>query len=303
MRLARLGMGAVLALTIASACRQSETERLAKIVASPTATAREARMATKLSGADSAGDPEVPLARWMLPTSLNEISGLALTSDGRLLVHGDESAQVWEIDYRRGLLVKRFSLGANPIKGDFEGITIANDVVWLLDSKGKLYEFKEGPDDAHVDFRMHDTGLKKDCEFEGLAYDPTLKALLLACKNIKAKADRNAVIIYRWSLAATDSASRLTRMLLPVSSVRGGNSWNSLQVSDITVDPATGNYVLIASKERAIIEISPAGEAVSARSLPEGHEQPEGVAIAKSLLLVSDEAAKGQASITIYRWP
>ena len=116
-----------------------------------------------------------PLAEWVLPHALQEISGLALTSDGRLLVHDDELGQVWEVDYRRGVLVKRFSPRQSDVmKGDFEGITIANGAMFLLASNGKLYEFHEGANGAHVDYKVHDTGLKKECEFEGVAFDPAI---------------------------------------------------------------------------------------------------------------------------------
>ena len=293
----------IVALAVMVACNESQEEAVAEIVRDPTAVKREARLEKALASADSkAGDPDKPIARWVLPPSLREISGLALTSDGRLLVHGDEAAQVWEVDYRRGVLVKRFTLGASTVKGDFEGITIVDSVVWMMESDGKLYQFKEGEADAQVDYKTYDTGLKKDCEFEGLAYDPKIKSLLLACKNIEDKADQDAIIIYRWSLAG-DSAAGPSRLMLPVASVRGENSWTSLQVSDITVDSATGNYVLLASKERAIVVITPEGQHVSTRVLPEAHEQPEGIAVVKNMVLVSDEAAKGPATITLYRWP
>ncbi|MBL0170192.1 MAG: SdiA-regulated domain-containing protein [Gemmatimonadaceae bacterium] len=300
------GAGVVLMVTAAVACGDSPGKAVAEMLGSPTAVAREARLISAMADADSVGDPDAPLARWVLPKALSEISGLALTSDGRLFVHGDEDGQVWEIDYRRGLLLKRFSIGAGAIKADFEGITVANDVLWLLASNGMLYEFREGIESAHVEVRKHDTGLTKACEFEGVAYDATINALLLACKNIRDKQERNAIVIYRWSLKP-DSAGRVSRVVVPVASVRGSNGWNSLQIADITVDPQTGNYVLLASKERAIVAITPTGGAVFARSLPEQHEQheqPEGLAVTKDgLFLVSDEAVKGPALITLYRWP
>ena len=302
MSIARSVPIAVLALMLVAACEKTPEDAAAAVIGSKTAVAREERLEKALAGTDSGGkDKDTPVARWVLPPILKEISGLAITKDDRLLVHGDESAQVWQVDYRRGVLVKRFVVGPNALKGDFEGITIANDVIWLLDSKGKLYEFREGAADAHVDFREHNTELGKDCEFEGLAYDPKIKAMLLACKNIKEKADQDKIIIFRWSLAP-DSAGRVSKMVIPVSSVRAENAWTSLQVSDITVDSVSGNYVLLASQERAIVEITPNGEPVSVRVLAETHEQPEGIAIAKNLVLVSDEAVKGPATITLYRW-
>ncbi len=300
---ARRSAWIALYLLAGSACRSSPDDAVAAILGSSTAIARESRLKNALSIADSAADPDTPLARWVLPRALREVSGLALTRDGRLLVHGDENGQVWEVDYRRGVLLKRFSIGTEIVTADFEGITTAHDLIWLLASNGTLYEFREGANDAHVEYRKHDTDLKKMCEFEGLAFDSTLNALLLACKNIHEKRDRNAIVVYRWSLKG-DSADRLSRLMVPVINIRGENPWTSLQISDITVDPSTGNYVLLASKERALIAITPTGEAVFARALPAHHEQPEGIAVTKDhVLIVSDEAAKASAIVTLYRLP
>jgi uncharacterized protein YjiK len=59
--------------------------------------------------------------------------------------------------------------------------------------------------------------------------------------------------------------------------------------------------------EKAMVEITPKGDVVFARSLHGRHAQPEGVAITKDgLLLISDEAGKrsgSPAALTVYRWP
>jgi uncharacterized protein YjiK len=289
-------------LLAVSACETSEDE-LSALRASPAAVARESRLEKALANPDSAGARSTPLARWVLPPVLREISGLAVTSDGRLLVHGDELGQVWEIDHRRGVLVKRFFLGAGSLKGDFEGITTANDVVFMLASNGTLYEFHEGANDAHVDYKVHDTGLKKDCEFEGVAFDPAINSLLLACKHVHITELKSALVIYRWRLE-NDSSARLSRLTVSIDSVNRANGWKSLHPSDITIDPLTGNYVLVASLEKALISITPGGAVVFARPLPPAHHQPEGIAITKDgILIVSDEAGQQPAVITLYKWP
>ena len=211
---------------------------------------------------------------------------------------------MWEIDYRRGVLTKKFSLGERRVKGDFEGITIANGVVFMLASNGKIYEFREGANGSHVAYTILDTGLKPQCEFEGVAFDPVINALLLACKHVHDKQIQGAIVIYRWSLVVTDSASRLTRMIVPVDSVLAANGWKNLNPSDITIDPLTGNYVIVASLEKALISITPAGALVFVRPLPASHPQPEGVAITNDgILLVSDEGGQGSGIITLYKWP
>ena len=182
-------------------------------------------------------------------------------------------------------------------------MTVANEVVYMLTSRGKLYEFREGPNDAHVEYTVHETGLDGECEFEGLAFDPAEDALLLACKHVLNKAFRDALVIYRWSLEG-DGGTRVSQLAIPLATVVGSNGWKGLHPSDITIDPLTGNYVLVASAENAIISVTPAGALVFARALPALHHQAEGVAITKdSILIVSDEAGQRPAIITLYRWP
>ncbi len=110
-------------------------------------------------------------------------------------------------------------------------------------------------------------------------------------------------MIYRWRLHAKKD-ERLSRLVVPVSGVEGANEWKSFHPSDITIDPFNGDYVLIASKERGLIEITPDGSPVLARALPPNHSQPEGVAITRdSILILSDEGGADLGTITLYRWP
>jgi len=249
--------------------------------------------------ADTASRDE-PIARWVLPPSLNEISGLALTRDGRLLAHDDEQGSVWILDYRRGVILKEFHVGHN-LHEDFEGITIANGDIYLLASNGKLFQFQEGGDREQVRYTRYDTELGKECEFEGVAYDSTRNELELACKTVGTKRLRDQLVIYRWSLAGNHNISRLT---IRQGRIIGGHDWKQFKPSDITVDPVTGYYVLISSQEKALLVITPEGAIVSVRSLPAEHDQAEGVAVTSdSILIVSDEAVRKPAAITLYRWP
>ena len=90
----------VICLLVATACQSSAKDGLPALMASSTAVARETRLERALHDT-GARDDSAPLARWLLPKELKEISGLALSSDGKLFTHGDELGQIWEIDYRR----------------------------------------------------------------------------------------------------------------------------------------------------------------------------------------------------------
>ncbi|HTE45308.1 MAG TPA: SdiA-regulated domain-containing protein [Gemmatimonadaceae bacterium] len=289
-----------LCLVVGSACHNDGND-LARLKQSPAAVARETRL-EKALGDHNAALAGKPLARWILPAPLREISGLAFTKDGRMLAEGDEIGEIWEVDYRRGILVKHFFIG-EAVKGDFEAITVANDAVFLMASNGRISTFHEGANNAHVAYNVIETGLKKECEFEGMVFDPTINSLVLACKHIHDRDVHDAIVLYRWSLAS-DTTARLSKLTVPLVDVFKENSWKHFHPSDIAIDGVTGNYVLIASLEKTLIEITPAGSVVLARPLPDGHPQAEGIAITKdSILIVSDEATSGPAIITLYKWP
>jgi len=287
----RIGTNAALIAVLAlSACRggdfsEAEAEELA---------ARQRRFSARLALPDSG-----PLARWVLPPQLLEVSGLALTPDGNLLAHNDEHPVLSVIDPRRGVVTKQFSFGERGLRGDFEGIAFSGGEIFLLVSNGTIYRFREGGDGDTVPYATIDTKLGKECEFEGIAVDRA-GVILLACKNVAKKGPKDQLVIYKWD-PRTSQASMLA---IPYSAVIGDNGWKDLHPADITVEPTTGNYVVIAAQEKALIVVTPDGQVVSSGPLPEKPRQAEGVAIASDgILYVSDEGSSAPATLTLYRWP
>jgi uncharacterized protein YjiK len=291
---------AVCAVAAVSGCRESSQASAAEFQA--TARAREQKLQQRLAKADANPTKEMtPVAMWMMPAELREISGIAVTTGGRLLAHGDEVARIFVLDPRRGVVLKKFTVGNGP-GGDFEGITAAGSDIYLLASNGTLYRFREGADESSVPYSTIDTRLGKECEFEGVAYEADSAWLVMPCKRVSKKLERGQLIIYRLRLQGPDS-SRLTALMVPMSQVVGSNDWKGFHPSDITIDPATGNYVLISSHEKGLVAITPDGQVERSEPLPGKHPQPEGVAITSdNILIISDEASKKPAHITLYRW-
>jgi len=288
--------GAIVALLLTTAGCQKNTK--ADDIA--TMEARLARLSEALANPDTA-DAGKPVARWNLPIELAEVSGLALTPDGRLFGHNDELARVTEIDYRRGTIVKHFFVGEANLTDDFEAIAVAGDRFFMLTSKGLLYEFPEGADGERVPFTLHDTKLGKDCEFESVAYDSTTNALVLACKNVKLKRLHGMVVLYRYPLG---TSGEITDLVIPYADAIGKNDWKQVRPTDITVDPSNGNYVLVAAQEKALLSITRTGEVAISRPIGSKHPQSEGIAITRDhILIIGDEATNGPGTITLYRWP
>lgn len=242
-------------------------------------------------------------ARWELPDALREISGLASTADGRVFGHGDELARIVELNVARKQVVKAFSMGRQTARGDFEGLAVVDGRFWLVTSHGILYESGEGANGAQVPFRTYDTGVGTQCEVEGLTYDPTARALLLVCKEPRVRALRGVVAIFSWSIPRRALVNRTGLRLRADSLARRAGVGSAFHASGIERDPTTGHLLLVAARQRAIVEITPDGRIIAGAALSrQGHRQAEGIAIMGDLtLLIADEAAGRRATLTTYR--
>lgn len=298
MTIARLALLAAIVLSGGS-CGETQPAKAEQLRALE--AARKHQLARRIAIADASSSQAAPLAMWILPPQLHEISGLTLTSDGRMFAHDDEAGGVYQIDPKTGIVVKRFMLEGEP-NADFEAIATVGADMYMLESNGGLLKFNEGADGDHVPYTKHDTRLGRECEFESLAYEHDSSRLLLACKRVTTKSLRNRLVIYRVPVPFTDTAS-VSMLTVPMTEVIGLNRWKNFQPSDMAIDPETGNYVLIASQEKAIAVITPAGDVVRSEPLPGNHQQAEGVAVTSDrILIVADEARHRPAAITLYRW-
>ena len=244
--------------------------------------------------------------QWRLPGRLREISGLATTSDHRLLAHNDEAGVVYEIDLWDESIAKRFQMAdvAGPVADDFEGIAVADDRIYLVTSTGRIYETREGADGESVLYSVHATGVGRECEIEGLAYDPGRRELLLMCKDARDEDLEGRLPIYRWSIDEKRLSSE-PPAVLAVRDLARHIGPDVYRPSGIERHPVSGNYFVIAARPGAIAEVTPGGEVVSARRLDaEWHRQVEGIAFAADgALIIADEGGGGRARLTVYPGP
>jgi uncharacterized protein YjiK len=243
-----------------------------------------------------------PADRWELPKDLDEISGLAVDAKGRLFAHGDERAIVYQLDPATHRVLKRFAFGRPAVHGDFEAIAFVGDQIVLTTSNGVLYLGREGRDGEAVPYTVQATGVGRRCEVEGLAYEPRDRALLLACKVPRIESLRGYLAVFSWSLErrALGAAPWLLVPLRRITRQLGASTFHS---SELCRDPETGHYLVMAARERAIAELTPAGEVVQVSRLRRAlHRQPEGLAFAPDRALrVADEANGRRPTLTVYR--
>jgi uncharacterized protein YjiK len=244
----------------------------------------------------------------MLSKELREASGVAFTSDGRLLCHNDEQGIIYEIDYHTGNIRQRFCLGKFLVyHDDLEGIAAKKgdarrDTIFIVNSSGKILRFLPGKNEEKISFQAFQTPLTARNNVEGLAYDPATDCLLLACKGEAGldfrkplPADQKAV--YAFSLKTYKLLPK-PRFLISMSKITGRIGEKDFCPSSIEYDPRTGNFFVLAAKGSAIVEMDASGNLLGVSSLPKSvHPQPEGVAIAPdgTMVICNEGGGKGKA--------
>jgi len=234
-----------------------------------------------------------------LPKQLNEISGLAVTGDDRLFSHNDEIGTVYEIDIETGKILNQFYLGKKKLKKDFEGIAAVNDSLFLVTSSGVLYKFDIPGDERNVEYIKVKTFLSAKFNVEGLCYDKATNSLLLVCKEYAGKNLTEYKAIYAFDLS-TYILNEEPRFLINLDSLKNKFNINNFSPTGIEVHPNSGNFFILSSHEKVIIEISSNGELLNAVKLKsKNHRQPEGIAFLSDLsLLISDEGKGKKAKVT-----
>lgn len=240
---------------------------------------------------------ETRFQQWSLPERLNEISGLALTADERLLAVTDELAVVYEIDYNDGHLVKAFAFGNPPLRGDFEGIAVRDNIVWLMTSDGTLLAAAEGDNGESMSYQSYDTGLGNTCELEGLTVGGAERSLVLICKEARRNADLQ---IFVWN-PDTGNKDRIDLQEKKMADAAGEKDINP---SGIAVDPDSGQYIVVAARQNVVLGLLADGSlaGVIMRLDSKRHRQAEGIAITQDgRVLIADEAGNGRARLAVYR--
>lgn len=241
------------------------------------------------------------VAEIRLAPKLREVSGLAMSPDGRLFAHNDEEGIIFQLDPLKGYVLKRFSLGSPPLRRDFEGLAIADSTFYLATSDGDLFEFAEGFHDSTVDYSVYKTGLSGKQNVEGVCYHPPTRSLLLACKGDPGKGLKDVRAIYRFSLESktldTDPV-----FLINLWELRKKYGQREFRPTGIEYHPTANSFFLLSSEGPAMIEISRSGELIGYVKLPRSlHPQPEGLTFGPDLTLYI--ANEGKSRGTLLRYP
>ena len=139
-------------------------------------------------------DFDQPTHIYKLAKSLKEISSLAYDKkNNSLITCDDESGRFYELDPSNGEIIAKHKFSK---RGDYEGITVIDNQVVVLKSNGNLFFYNR----KTTLTKEIKTGLHSRNDTEGLAYNPSKKELLIACKGQPLNNNKNSKAIYRFDL-------------------------------------------------------------------------------------------------------
>lgn len=226
-----------------------------------------------------------PQEKYFLPYVLAEISGLSYL-DNSVLTVDDETGRIFIYDFEEKDITHSIAFGK---PGDYEGVELVGDTVYVLRSDGDLFKFPYTSEKKIVPEKI-ETELKKKNDTEGIAYSPQKNHLLIACKEspkIQDEDDIEGRAIYSYTMNH-DKLS--TDPIYTISRDDVYNFWTEnrdftyeknrikFKPSGIAVHPIDKHIYVLASVGKLLVILDPQGEIIgtypiSSRLL----NQPEGI--------------------------
>jgi uncharacterized protein YjiK len=258
-----------------------------------------------------------------LPSCLVEVSGLSLAKNESIIASvQDEKGNIYLVNKYDGKVEEKIDFASN---GDYEGIEIVGKTAYVVNSSGTIYEVE---DFEAEDFKVkkYNTFLKSFNDVEGLAYDPSRNALLLACKGRPAEGEslfdfRRKKAIYAFDLTKKELIKEpvyLITLESVQSFLKNHSSHNDIEKlnkqfgpdvqqlefnpsaiafhpkdKDLYILSAAGNVMMVLDRNGTIKHMEKLNKKV--------HRQPEGITFSSDgLLYISNEGSGKKAKIHIF---
>ncbi len=260
-----------------------------------------------------------PDEKYVLQHNLSEVSGLSIISADEVALIDDEKGSVFYYNLKQSATMREVSFSKD---GDYEDLKVTGDTAYVLRSDGTLYELKnlQKGGESIVTTKFN-TGLSKENNTEGLAYDDKRGMLLIACKGkpaIKSSGEdyKDKKAIYGFNLE-TKQLSEKPIILIDEVAVRkmtysirknaidkiihfySKNRQSDFEPSGLAVHPINRDLYVLSSVGKLLVILDPQGKLKHVVKLPpQLFKQPEGIAFDLSgNMYISNEGRKGKGNI------
>lgn len=236
-------------------------------------------------------DLENPSQKIKLPNSLQEVSGLSFYKNNQLACINDEQGKVFIFDLDKKEISEKIPFGKT---GDYEGIEVVGNEVFVLKSNGMIKGFKIGEAfEREIDCTNPDV-----LEYEGLSYDPSTDNLLLAAKErVKDKDDKKTIYAYSFKNKVLSKY-----ISIPEEVVKTKIGGKDFRPSGIAIHPLTQEIFIVASQGKKLLILSKDGEKEALIDLNASlFKQPEGICFTPNgNLYISSEGDGGDGYILAF---
>lgn len=254
-------------------------------------------------------DLRYPAQQFVLPDELREVSGLAFFDNNTLICIQDEKGKLFFYDLTEKKITKQVKFWDD---GDFEDITLVDNVVYALRSDGLIVEIENFTLREKVKATKHWTSLslKNDCE--GMCYDSATNSLMVALKELtgirESENHQGFKAIYSFDLN-TKQLSEKPVYLIEISSLHIPEKYPSkskketdevqFKPSAIAIHPTTNEIYVLASVGKKLIVINRNGKVIYKTSLDKKlFLQPEGITFAPDgTLFIANESSEGSGKL------
>ncbi len=258
-----------------------------------------------------------PDTAFALADDLLEVSGLTVVNDGaNLACVQDEEGILYVLNKESGAIEQQIEFHS---KGDFEGVELVGETIYIVKSKGDIYQVNDWQGESK-EVKIHETHLNKMANVEGLGYDVSTNKLLLACKGKMEQDDSFTRSIYGFDLATNKldekpmikidlellhsylNSGEPIKYLEKINEKLDPKNGFSFGPSGIAIHPITKNIYVISSVGKMLMVLDPSGKIIHIEKFKKKHHpQPEGICFEKDgTLWVSSEANESKPYLKKY---
>lgn len=260
-----------------------------------------------------------PEKKFVLPSKLNEISGLTTISETEIACVQDEIGTIFIYDINKENITKEYPSG---LTGDYEEIALVDNAMYLLRSDGVLIEYsnyKVSP----IKIKEYNLYLPT-VNNEGLCYDQKNNRLLIAAKTKAAKEIENkdirliysfdlksktlsAAPVFKLSLDIIETKARANKIQIPLKTIKKTGAVVSnfnFRPSAIAVHPFSNLIYILSASDKLLLVIDSKGSIIHLLALdPALFNKPEGLTfLPDGDMLISNEAQKGKPTLLLFNY-
>lgn len=249
---------------------------------------------------DKSGEKLTVLAKWFMPETLKEISGICWIDEKRIACVQDEIGVIYIYNLLNAKVENQIQFAGT---GDYESITQANGVYYVLRSDGIIFEIKTN-NQKNPMVKQFENPLDKNLDFEGIFYDKNTNRLLISFKQSDPRTSTKTKGIYAFDLISKmvgkqaifeiDLTNELINKQKDKSDENEKDLYKNFQPSDIAINPVTSDIYVTDGVNSSILIMDKKGKIKSSFKLDkDDFPQPEGITFSsKGELFISSEGVK-----------